>query len=110
VAADEGGVMDADQIARLVAARCPELDEAEISDVTERLLGAVVPMETFNAVALVIDTMQARLDDLEARLSRREGRNGLRIGAGVTADDDADVDAIYTSVRSIRVTPRRTDN
>jgi hypothetical protein len=92
--------MDADQIARLVAARCGDsLNEAEIGDVAERLTGTVVPMQTFEHVLAVLAAMQTRLAQLEERVSATPRDNRLRFGSGVSADADA-----YTgAMRPIRV-------
>ena len=56
--------MDADDVLRLIAARCPELSDAELSLTSAALKGDVVSASALEDVLTVLDALEARLDGL----------------------------------------------
>jgi hypothetical protein len=59
--------MDSDAIARLVAARIPELGEADLADLSARITGDVVPMSILEKVLTALTEIEQRLAEIEAR-------------------------------------------
>jgi hypothetical protein len=100
--------MDADQIARLVMARCGDaLDEATTADLSARLEGQVVPIATFDAVAEILAAFEERLVQLETRLDAAPRRAPLRFGNGAGDFDEDGVTSGAHGVRRVRVERRR---
>ena len=61
--------VDIDQVARLIAARCPELTPSDLSAVEAALSGgeAMISREVAEGILEVLDLMEQRLEAMEAQ-------------------------------------------
>jgi hypothetical protein len=58
--------MDSDALSRIIAARVPELSEADLADVHAKITGDTVPMSTLENVLTMLDGIERRLAEIES--------------------------------------------